>query len=67
MRHRRTNLREYGQIIEKIPEHLAIKRELQDVHRELNKTLKESKQEHANRDYYQPKLNQLFGILRRTL
>ncbi len=67
MKNRKTNLRDYKKIIDKIPEHMGIKRELKSVHYELSKTIKESKREHSNKEYYKPKIDHLFGVLRRVL
>ncbi len=67
MRNRKPNLREYKKLISRVPEHLSIKRELESLHTELSLNLRASKREHANKDYYKPKIDRMFEILRRIL
>ena len=67
MKRRLPNLRDYKLAIQIMPHGLTIKRDLMMVHKELTKTLRESKKSNANADYYKHKIDSLFGILRRTL
>lgn len=61
------SLKECKKLINKLPRGLTLKSELTIVHRDTKKLIADSKKPFANKEYYTPKINWGFNILRKNL
>lgn len=61
------SLKDCKKLINNLPNGLTLKSELTLIHRDTKKLIKDSKKLYASKDYYIPKINWGFNILRTTL
>lgn len=61
------SLSRMGKMINNMPHGLALKSELNKKIKDTRKLLKDSKHKHANQEYYKPRIDANFMILRHVL
>mgnify|MGYP000885203997 CR=1 FL=1 len=61
---KKLSLKYCRRILNSLPENSAIKSEMTIIYNRIVSNLNESRNKHANQDYYRPKLDNLFGIFK---